>query len=74
MINFITQVFSGRDGKPSSTRVSAFLVVAVVLFNWTYLSIIGQKPVELGQAPWAALVGAMAVKSWQSKNENQPKV
>ena len=54
-------IFSA-DNKLSSMRIFVFMIISIILFNWTYINIITQTihPFDFGTV--FALIGSLAVQ------------
>jgi hypothetical protein len=52
-------------------RILAFIVVCVILFNWTYINIITGQMNDLGINELGGIVGALGVKAVQKFIENR---
>lgn len=68
-MKFLSQMFSESGGSPSSTRVMAAVVCAVVLFNWTWATVKQTKMAELSWEAVGLVSVAMGVKAWQRGKE-----
>lgn len=67
----MTGLFTDASGNLSSTRVFTAVIIAVVLFNWTYATVRSGvwQPLDLDSA--LALAGALAAKVCQRFAENR---
>lgn len=63
MVSWINRLFSDENGAPSSTRVMNFIVIIVVMGNWTYCNITNGvfNPLDLGSV--SAICGGFAFQS-----------
>jgi len=67
--NKLGGVFSEASGKTSSTRFMVFLVVAVILFNWTWFNITNNTIAQFDMQDLMVLGGAFGFKAWQRGKE-----
>lgn len=67
-------MFSGTSGKVSHIRVTSFTVVASIMFCVVYLTIQNKSFPVLPDSVWVGIIGCLAVKSYQRKNETNPVV
>lgn len=71
VLTSILSVFKDSAGNPSSMRILVFMVVAVVLFNWTWLNL---KSGQFTPIPWenvALVIGSLFAKSSQKSVEER---
>lgn len=63
------KIFSEDNGNLSSMRIIVFIIVIVVLFNWTYYNIISGTLTGFNWEDIAVLVGPLLAKSYQKGKE-----
>lgn len=59
------KVFKDDSGNTSYMRIVSFLVVGVVLFNWTYFNIENGEFVSLNWQDVGMILGSMGAKAYQ---------
>lgn len=69
MVKLFEKFFCEDNGNPSSMRLIMFLVVSTVLFNWTYLTVLSGKPVQMEMVDLGALGIPMLFKMMQKGKE-----
>ena len=70
-MRLLERIFSDSLGDMSSMRILVFIVVCVILFNWTYINIITGQMNDLGINELGGIVGALGVKAVQKFIENR---
>ncbi len=65
----MAEFFQDGCGNNSSMRLLVFLVVAVVLFNWTWINISSGTLTPLSWGELGSIVGSLFVKSIQKGKE-----
>lgn len=71
-MNFLTRTLSESDGNPSTMRLATLLIVAASMAAWTFTSIKSGVLQPLSSEQVALVLGALAAKGWQRKNESDP--
>ena len=70
LTQFISSIVSEDNGSPSTMRIATLLIIAVVLFNWTYFNIQSGGITSFGQEDLIALLGPLLFKGWQKGKES----
>ena len=73
LTDHLAKVMSDDKGTPSSMRWMNFLIIAVGLFNWTYINITTGQIASFEPFDLAALLGPLGFKSWQKSIEGKTK-
>lgn len=66
----ISDLIKEDSGKLSSMRVLVYLIVSVVLFNWTWFNINHDTIANFDWQEIGLIVGTLWVKAHQKGNEN----
>jgi len=69
MANVFLQFLEEDNGNLSAMRLLVSLILVVVLFNWTYITILTGNFVGLNVADIMLILGPLAVKSYQKGKE-----
>jgi len=72
LFEFVRTSFSEDNGNPSSMRFFVFLIIAVILFNWTYHNIQTGTFTSLSYEEIFALLGPLGFKAYQKGSEVKP--
>lgn len=64
-MRILKELFSDSLGDVSSMRVIVYIVVIVVLFNWTYVNITTGQINDLGLNETGSILGALGMKAIQ---------
>jgi len=72
LFEFINKTFSEDNGNPSSMRLITFIIIVVVLFNWTYHNIQTGTISALSYQEILALLGPLGIKAYQKGSEVKP--
>jgi len=62
-------VLNGPSGKPSSMRVSALVVVFVIMGTWSYVSVKKMELQPFSETEVALIVCSLGIKAWQKTKE-----
>lgn len=65
MTNIIGKMLSDNEGNSSSMRILNFLIIGVVLFNWTFYNMTNSELIALDWEEVGLLVGALGAKAYQ---------
>ena len=69
LISNLIDFFQDNDGNNSSMRLFVFMVVAVILFNWTWINIKTGTLTPLSLGEWGTIVGSLIAKYLQKGKE-----
>ena len=70
-MNLLLKVISDKTGDPSTMRIAVLIIVAVVLGNWTYLTIHTGQSQPLDWEQVGLILGSLTAKAVQSKIETE---
>lgn len=59
----------GPSGKASSMRAATLLVVATIMFTWSFISVRKLELQPLSETEVALVIGSLGVKAWQRSKE-----
>lgn len=68
-MNFLKEMLSEDNGNISTMRILAFFIIAVVMFNWTWINIATGSIISFDWADLGLILGPLFAKGYQKGRE-----
>jgi len=71
VLSGIKNMISEDNGNPSSMRILAFLVILIVMGNWTYFNITHNTISSFDWQEISMILGVLGIKGYQKSKEEK---
>lgn len=69
LLSGLKNLISEDNGNPSSMRILAFIVILIVLGNWTYFNITHNTIASFDWEEISIILGVLGIKGYQKSKE-----